>query len=202
MLLRPRSHRPRKQLVSSCQALAAKKKHAFPDWMATGCWRLLQRGCCNKNLLMIALVISRLPWSPVVFVKAADLPANTPDFLSLWRRPESENICFQSKNLCLSAATNTFQKAQLLLWKRVVCGSSLCCTFHSFTITWWNWWLASVVDELASSLQVNLDYCREFLQSLRRNLRKWTKPSPAFMLALVRYVLIVLCAVLADRKKM
>lgn len=114
-------------------------------------WRPVAGGCCKEVVATkTSLVISRLPWSPVVFVKAADLPANTPDFLSLWRKPESENICFQSKNLCILLQQTHYKRRNFYFEN----GSSLCCTFHSFTITWWNWWLASVVDELASSLQV------------------------------------------------
>lgn len=33
----------------------------------------------------------------------------------VWHKPEMESICLQGK-LCLTVATNTFQKVQLLLW--------------------------------------------------------------------------------------
>lgn len=59
-------------IVDVIQSPVARKKCGFPNWLAIvlgGPWLLLsemQRRCCTKGIIVIALVASRLHWLTVI----------------------------------------------------------------------------------------------------------------------------------------
>lgn len=102
--------------------------------------KLPQRGCCRKNLFVISLISSSLQWSLVVCMKDVILSANTFSFRcsktwkSLMQNSNKEHL---SQQLSFTTASNKFQKGQILLWRKTVSVSTLCCTFCGFCTTWW-----------------------------------------------------------------
>lgn len=69
--VRPQSHRPRGHWETICQPPVRKEIYVSPNWLESFCWQwtLSQRQCCTENLLVIALVISRLPRFPAFCIK-------------------------------------------------------------------------------------------------------------------------------------
>lgn len=71
-------------------------------------WKWLQRKYCAKNLTLIDLVASRLPWFSIfcLQVLANYLPSSSTTWI-IWHKPEKDKHLLPSKSF--------FQKAQLLL---------------------------------------------------------------------------------------
>lgn len=108
--------KPQSEIIWLSQLLG---KSAFPNWLVSGCW-LLQGDNGHNEGVVIVLITSRLPQSPVICMKC---------------RFVRQHLTFM---LCavMQLKSKAYTVVNVVPWKWTFIISGLCCIFQSFTRTW------------------------------------------------------------------